>query len=86
MIPSIVGRPRHTGVMIGMDTKGVIQNVVLDYNSEPYGYFSVDPPEFADQFKGKSIRAPFRVGEDIHAVSRATLTSAGWTTMPTKRW
>jgi len=28
----------------------------------------------AAQFKGKSIRAPFRIGDDVHAVSRATLT------------
>ena len=34
--------------LVGMDTRGVIQNVVLDYNSEPYGYFSIDPPQFVD--------------------------------------
>jgi hypothetical protein len=45
----------------------------VDYNSEPYGYFSVDPPEFADQFKGKSIFDKFQVGADVDAVSRATL-------------
>jgi hypothetical protein len=26
------------------------------------------------QFTGKSVRAPFRLGEDIDAVSRATIT------------
>ena len=47
---------------------------VMAYSSDPYAFFSVEPPELAAQFKNKSIRAPFRVGEDIHAVSRATLT------------
>ncbi len=45
-----------------MDTRGIIQGVVMDYNSEPYGYFSVDPPKFVEQFKNKSIRDPFQVG------------------------
>jgi hypothetical protein len=34
----------------------------------------VQPPEFAAQFTGKSVRAPFRVGGDVAAVSRATVT------------
>ena len=60
-------------MLVGMDMTGIITGVIVDYHSEPYGYFSVEPPEFAAQFKGKSMRAPFRVGEDIHAVSRATI-------------
>ena len=60
--------------LVGMDTRGIIQGVVMDYNSEPYGYFSVDPPKFVEQFKNKSIRDPFMVGRDIAAVSRATIT------------
>ena len=64
--------PMH--ILVGMDLQGVLTGVVVDYDSEPYGYFSVQPPEFVAQFKGKSVRAPFRVGEDIDAVSRATIT------------
>jgi transcriptional regulator of nitric oxide reductase len=60
--------------LVGMDTRGIIQGVVMDYNSEPYGYFSVDPPKFVEQFKSKSIRDPFQVGKDIAAVSRASIT------------
>jgi transcriptional regulator of nitric oxide reductase len=60
--------------LVGMDLQGVLTGVVLDYDSEPYGYFSIQPPEFVAQFKGKSIREPFRVGQDIDAVSRATIT------------
>jgi len=54
--------------LVGMDTHGIIQGVVMDYNSEPYGYFSVDPPKFVEQFKNKSIRDPFQIGRDIAAV------------------
>ena len=61
-------------MLVGMDTKGVLTGVVVVAHNEPYGDFSVDRPEFAAQFKGKSIRDPFRVGGDIDAVSRATIT------------
>ncbi len=46
---------------------------MVDHN-EPYGNFSVDVPAFPAQFRGKNIRDPFKVGADIHAVSRATIT------------
>ncbi|MCC7123856.1 MAG: FMN-binding protein [Acidobacteria bacterium] len=60
--------------LVGLDLAGIITGVVLDYDSEPYGYFSIQPPEFVAQFKGKSVRAPFRLGQDVDAVSRATIT------------
>lgn len=61
-------------ILVGMDTKGILTGVVVASHNEPYGDFSVDRPEFAAQFKGKNIRDPFRVGADIDAVSRATIT------------
>jgi NosR/NirI family nitrous oxide reductase transcriptional regulator len=61
-------------ILVGMDTAGIISGIVVTEHREPYGYFSVDLPEFADQFKGKSIRDPFKVGVDIDAISRATIT------------
>jgi NosR/NirI family nitrous oxide reductase transcriptional regulator len=61
-------------MLVGMDTKGVLTGVVVVEHHEPYGDFSIDPPEFAAQFKGKSIRDAFRVGADVDAVSRATIT------------
>jgi NosR/NirI family nitrous oxide reductase transcriptional regulator len=61
-------------ILVGMDTRGMLTGVVVAAHNEPYGDFSVDRPEFAAQFKGKSIRDPFRVGADIDAVSRATIT------------
>ena len=41
---------------------------------EPYGYFSIEPPEFAAQFVGKSVLERFRVGDDVDAVTTATIT------------
>ncbi len=61
-------------ILVGMDTRGVLTGVIVAGHNEPYGDFSVDTPEFAAQFKGKSIRDPFRVGQDVDAVSRATIT------------
>ena len=61
-------------ILVGMDTKGIITGIIVAQHHEPYGDFSVEPPQFAAQFVGKSIRDPFKVGVDIDAVSRATIT------------
>jgi transcriptional regulator of nitric oxide reductase len=65
-------------ILVGMDLKGILTGILVAEDHEPYGVFSVETPAFAAQFKGKNIRDPFRVGGDIDAVSRAsiTLTSA----------
>lgn len=64
-------------MLVGMDTRGILQGVIVDYNSEPYGYFSIDIPEFTARLKGKSVRDRFVVGQDIQAVSRASITMNG---------
>ena len=74
MVPNEHGYHGPVHILVGLDLTGIITGIVVDYHSEPYGYFSVEPPEFPAQFKGKSIFAPFRVGEDVDAVSRASLT------------
>jgi len=61
-------------ILVGLDMRGTITGVVVADHHEPYGYFSVDTPEFASQFKGKSVRDRFQVGADVDAISRATLT------------
>jgi transcriptional regulator of nitric oxide reductase len=73
LVPSEHGYHGPIHLLIGMGLNGILTGVVLDYDSEPYGYFSVELREFAAQFVNKSIRAPFRVGEDVDAVSRASL-------------
>jgi transcriptional regulator of nitric oxide reductase len=61
-------------MIVGLDVTGVVTGVVVVEHREPYGSFSVEPPEFAAQFRNKRIRDPFKVGGDIDAVSRATIT------------
>ena len=73
MVPNEHGYHGPIHILVGMDMTGVLAGVIVTYDSEPYGYFSVEPPEFAAQFKGKSIRDKFVVGADVDAVSRATL-------------
>lgn len=61
-------------VLVGMDTKGILTGIIVVEHHEPYGNFSIDLPRFPAQFRGKNIRDPFRVGADIDAVSKATMT------------
>jgi NosR/NirI family nitrous oxide reductase transcriptional regulator len=61
-------------VLVGIDLRGVLTGIIVVRHHEPYGYFSIDSPEWVAQFPGKSVRDRFRVGADIDAVSTATLT------------
>ena len=60
-------------MLVGMDTAGLLKGIIVTEHHEPYGYFSVDLPEFAAQFKHKNIRDKFQVGADVDAISRATI-------------
>lgn len=60
-------------MLVGMDTSGVLTHIIVTDHREPYGYFSIELPEFAEQFEHKNIRDRFRVGEDIDAITRATI-------------
>jgi NosR/NirI family nitrous oxide reductase transcriptional regulator len=73
LVPNERGYHGPIRILVGMDLTGILAGVVVDSDTEPYGYFSVEPPKFVAQFKGKSIRDGFRVGADIDAVSRASL-------------
>jgi NosR/NirI family nitrous oxide reductase transcriptional regulator len=61
-------------MLIGLDTTGKLTGVIIGEHHEPYGDFSIDPPKFAATFRNKDVRDPFKLGEDIDAVSRATIT------------
>ena len=61
-------------MLVGIDMKGLLTGLVITDHHEPYGDFSIDRPVFAATFKGKDVRDPFRLGTDIDAVSRATIT------------
>ena len=59
--------------LVGMDTRGILTGVVLIEHKEPYGNFSIETGAFQQTFKGKDIRDAFKVGTDIDAISRATV-------------
>ena len=73
MVPDEHGYHGPIHILVGLDLKGTITGAIVDYDSEPYGYFSVEPPKFGAQFKGKTIKDPFIVGRDVEAVSRASI-------------
>jgi len=73
MVPEEHGYHGPIHILVGLDLKGIITGAIVDYHSEPYGYFSVEPPKFGAQFKGKSVKDPFVVGRDVDAVSRASI-------------
>ncbi len=76
---TIDASPRERGyegpinIAVGINMQGVITQIKVVAHREPYGYFSVDRDRFAEQFRGKSLRDRFRMGRDIDAVSRATM-------------
>jgi transcriptional regulator of nitric oxide reductase len=61
-------------ILVGLNPDATLAGIIVADHKEPYGYFSVDLPEFAGQFARKNIRDPFRVGGDVDAISRASIT------------
>jgi transcriptional regulator of nitric oxide reductase len=61
-------------MLVGINPAGEITGVIVTDHREPYGYFSVDLPAWPQQFEGKSVRDAFKVGADVDAISRATIT------------
>jgi transcriptional regulator of nitric oxide reductase len=60
-------------ILVGMDTRGILTGIVVTEHHEPYGNFSIELPRFSAQFRGKDIHDAFKVGVDVDAVSRATI-------------
>lgn len=77
--PDEWGYESRLEMLVGMTVGGEITGLKLIDHYEPFGYFSIELPEFAEQFKGKSIMDKFEEGEDIDTVARATISieSAG---------
>jgi NosR/NirI family nitrous oxide reductase transcriptional regulator len=61
-------------ILVGIDMKGILTGVAVGDHREPYGDFSIDRAEFPAQFRNKDVRDPFKLGGDVDAVSRATIT------------
>jgi transcriptional regulator of nitric oxide reductase len=74
LLPLERGYSGPIAMLVGLDTSGKITGVIMGEHHEPYGDFSIDPPKFAATFRNKDVRDPFKLGEDIDAVSRATIT------------
>ena len=74
LTPRIYAYKGRITTLVGVDTGGILIGIRVIHHYEPFGYFSIDRPAFPRQFVGKSILDPFEVGEDIDAVSRATIT------------
>ena len=74
LLPLERGYGGPIAMLIGLDMTGRLTGVIMGEHHEPYGDFSIDPPQFVAQFRGKDVRDPFKLGDDIDAVSRATIT------------
>lgn len=59
--------------LVGINTNGVLTGVVLVEHKEPFGNFSIETQEFQRQFINKNIADAFKVGADIDAIARATV-------------
>ena len=75
--PRVRGYKGEIWMLIGMNPGGTLTDIDILFHNEPFGYFSIDPAAFVAQFRGKSVLAPLTVGDDIDAVSRATITNNG---------
>jgi len=72
--PNEFGYESKLEFLVGMTIDGTITGIKLIDHFEPFGYFSIEPEEFAEQFDNKSILDRFEQGDDIEAISRATIT------------
>jgi NosR/NirI family nitrous oxide reductase transcriptional regulator len=66
-------------ILVGMDLRGRVTGIKIFKHFEPYGYRSINLPEYGAQFRGKSVLDAFKVGEDIDAYSGATITTVAAT-------
>ena len=76
LVPLERGYGGPIAILVGLDTRGILTGISMGEHHEPYGDFSIDRPEFAATFRSKDVRDPFKLGADIDAVSRATITMA----------
>jgi transcriptional regulator of nitric oxide reductase len=66
-------------ILVGINMKGILTGVSVGEHREPFGEFSIDRAEFPAQFRNKDVRDPFKLGGDVDAVSRATITMSAAT-------
>lgn len=66
-------------IIVGMDVRARVTGIKILKHFEPYGYRSINLPEYKAQFVGKSVLDRFTVGEDIDGYSGATITTVAAT-------
>jgi transcriptional regulator of nitric oxide reductase len=74
VVPLERGYGGPIAMLVGLDTTGKLTGIIMGEHHEPYGDFSIDLPRFAATFRNKDVRDPFKLGDDVDAVSRATIT------------
>jgi len=74
LTPRIYAYKGRITTLVALEPTGRLIGIEVIYHYEPFGYFSIDLSRFPAQFVGKSILDPLEVGEDIDAISRATIT------------
>lgn len=72
--PEISGYAGPIKVMVGIDIKGTINKIHIISHTETPSYMTT-LNKFTAQFKSLDIKSKFKVGKDIDAISRATITS-----------
>ncbi|MEE8317593.1 MAG: 4Fe-4S binding protein [Candidatus Omnitrophota bacterium] len=74
--PEVKGLGGHIEMLVELERAGSIKDIRVLAHSETSQYASgITEPGFLDQFKGRSVRDGFIVGEDIDAVTHATISS-----------
>ena len=74
--PEVKGIGGHIEMMVELDGDGKIKEVtILDHNEAPEYTAGITGPDFLVQFKGKGVDDAFIVGEDIDAITGATISS-----------
>ena len=65
-------------VLVGVDPQGEIVGVKVVAQRETPGFYRrLDQENFLNQYQGAQVRQPLQLGQDIDAVSGATLSSSG---------
>ena len=72
------GGPLVVGVRASEDERKIVEILSLDNKETPAYFLKVKKQGFFRQFAGKKISDDFMLGEDIDAVSGATITSLGY--------
>ena len=74
--PEVGGFGGHIEMLVELNRDGSIKEVdVLSHNETPSYAAGISEPEFLEQFKGKGVDDGFIVGEDVDAITGATISS-----------